>query len=91
LCVFFCRGERRGGGRKDEKGPWLPHVMFFIPEIDPKALGALGDDVPLSAGEDKIGRFTVVDVPVGSWSDGTSASEEYKKHFGPADSGKMAH
>jgi hypothetical protein len=57
------------------KGPWLPHVMFFVPEIDPKALGSdLGDDVPLDAREDKVGRFTVVDVPVSQWSDGTPAS-----------------
>jgi len=74
------------------KGPWLPHVMFFVPEIDPKALGSdLGDDVPLDAHEEKIGRYTTIDVPVSMWSDGTSASEEFKKYFGPADSGKMAH
>ncbi len=54
------------------KGPWLPHVMFFVSEIDPKALGSdLGDDVPLDAHEDKVGRFTVIDVPVSNWSDGT--------------------
>lgn len=55
------------------KGPWLPHVMFYIPEIDPKALATEGDDVPLDAHEDKVGRFTVIDVPVGKWSDGTAA------------------
>jgi hypothetical protein len=55
-----------------DKGPWLPHVMFFVPKIDPKTLGAdLGDDVPFNAGEDKIGNFTVIFVPVGKWSDGT--------------------
>ena len=74
------------------KGPWLPHVMFFVPEIDPKALGSdLGDDVPMDAHEEKIGRYTTVDVPVGNWSDGTSASEAFKKYFGPASSTAMAH
>ncbi len=54
------------------KGPWLPHVMFFVPEIDPKALGSdLGDDVPLDAHEEKVGRYTTIDVPVSTWSDGT--------------------
>jgi hypothetical protein len=63
------------------KGPWLPHVMFFVPEIDPKALGSdLGDDVPLDAHEEKVGRYTTIDVPVSKWSDGT-----------PADSGDHAH
>ncbi len=63
------------------KGPWLPHVMFFVSEIDPKALGSdLGDDVPLDAHEEKIGRYTTIDVPVSKWSDGT-----------PADSGDHGH
>jgi hypothetical protein len=54
------------------KGPWLPHVMFFVPEIDPKSLGSdLGDDVPLDAHEEKVGRYTTIDVPVSNWSDGT--------------------
>jgi hypothetical protein len=58
------------------KGPWLPHVMFFVPEIDPKALGSdLGDDVPLDAHEQKIGRYTTIDVPVSKWSDGTPAPQ----------------
>ena len=70
------------------KGPWLPHVMFFVPEIDPRALGSgFGDDVPLDAHEEKIGRYTTVDVPVGSWSDGTSASEAFKKVFWSGDLG----
>ena len=59
------------------KGPWLPHVMFFVPEIDPKALGSdLGDDVPLDAHEEEIGRYTTIDIPVSQWSDGTSAEAE---------------
>jgi len=56
------------------KGPWLPHVMFFVSEIDPKALGSdLGEDVPLDAHEEKVGRYTTIDVPVSQWSDGTPA------------------
>jgi hypothetical protein len=80
--------SKQGYLNGNDKGPWLPHVMFFVPEIDPEALGALGDDVPLSVGEDKIAHFTSVDVPVSNWSDGTSASEEFKKHFGGV---SMAH
>ena len=58
------------------KGPWLPHVMFFVSEIDPKALGSdLGDDVPLDAHEEKVGRYTTIDVPVSNWSDGTPAPQ----------------
>jgi hypothetical protein len=63
------------------KGPWLPHVMFFVPEIDPKALGSdLGDDVPLDAHEEKIGRYTTIDVPVSTWSDGTPSPQMTGSH-----------
>jgi hypothetical protein len=63
------------------KGPWLPHVMFFVSEIDPQALGSdLGDDVPLDAHKDAVGRFTVVDVPVSKWSDGTAADSGDHAH-----------
>jgi len=59
------------------KGPWLPHVMFFVAEIDPKALGSdLGGDVPLDAHEEKGGHYTTIDVPVSQWSDGTPADAE---------------
>lgn len=59
------------------KGPWLPHVMFFVAEIDPKALGSdLGGDVPLDAHEEKVGHYTTIDVPVSQWSDGTPADAE---------------
>jgi hypothetical protein len=64
--------SRQGYLNASIKGPWLPHVMFFVSEIDPKALGSdLGDDVPLDAREEKIGRYTTIDVPVSNWSDGT--------------------
>ena len=63
------------------KGPWLPHVMFYVPEIDPKALGSdLGEDVPLDATEVKVGRYTVIDVPVSSWSDGTPSPHSGGSH-----------
>jgi len=63
------------------KGPWRPHVMLLVSEIDPKSLGSgLGDDVPLDAREEKVCRYTTIDVPVSHWSDGT-----------PSDSGDQAH
>ena len=63
------------------KHPGLPHVMFFVPEIDPKALGSdLGDVVPLDAHEEKIGRYTTIGVPVSKWSDGTPADSSDHPH-----------
>ena len=63
------------------KGPWLPHVMVFVPEIDPKALGSgLGDDVPLGAHEERIGRYTTIEIPVSHWSDGTPSPRSTGGH-----------
>lgn len=63
------------------KGPWLPHVMIFVPEIDPKSLGAgIGDDVPLGAHEEKIGRYTTIEIPVSNWSDGTPSPHQTDHH-----------
>ena len=58
------------------KGPWFPHVMFYVPETDPKTFLSEADDVPLNVHEDKVGRFTVIDVPVSKWSDGTPAGAD---------------
>jgi hypothetical protein len=56
-------------------------VMFYVPEIDPKAVGSdLGDDVPLDATEVKVGRYTVIDVPVSNWSDGTPSPHSGGRH-----------
>ena len=63
------------------KGPWLPHVMIFVPEIDPKTLGSgLGDDVPLGAHEERICRFTTIEIPVSKWSDGTPSPQSTGGH-----------
>jgi len=70
--------SKQGYLNANDKGPWHPHVMFFVSEIDPRAFGAdLGDDVPLAAGESKIGRYTVIFVPVSKWSDGTPDSGDH--------------
>lgn len=66
--------SRQGYLNEGVKGPWRPHVMFFVNDIDPKVLGSdMGDDVPLDAHEEKVGRYTTIDVPVSKWSDGTPA------------------
>jgi hypothetical protein len=73
--------SKQGYLNGDIKGPWRPHVMFFVPEIDPQALGSdLGDDVPLDATEEKVGRYTTIDVPVSNWSDGTPSRQATGGH-----------
>ena len=57
----------------EAKGPWLPHVMFFLPH------GRAADWAPSLEGSPVIGRegsaleSTVLFVPVRRWSDGSAA------------------
>jgi hypothetical protein len=62
------------------KGPWLPHVMFFIPH------GRASDWAPSLEGSPVIGRegspveSTVLLVPVRRWSDGSPAPSPEQPH-----------
>ena len=54
---------------------WHPHLMFFAPLTDPAAWGANLEGSPVLAfnGKDDPERVTVFLIPVGHWSDGTTA------------------
>lgn len=55
----------------DSTGHWYPHLMLFLPEVDPEAWGAGLHGAPLFGSEDKVDRLTLFYIPVGKWSDGT--------------------
>jgi len=55
----------------DHDGHWLPHLMFFTPETDPKAWGAGLPASPIMGFEHAAEHLTVFIIPVGQWSDGT--------------------
>lgn len=57
----------------DAAGPWLPHVMFFLPHGEADNWGANKEGSPI-IGQD-VGEIesTVLFVPVRSWSDGSPA------------------
>jgi hypothetical protein len=59
----------------DRDGNWHPHLMFFLPLMDPAAWGTglPGSPVVLAV-KDPPGRMTVFLIPVAKWSDGTAAS-----------------
>jgi hypothetical protein len=61
------------GYLSDAVGRWLPHLMFFVPLIDPKAWGAGIPGSPIIGFEDIDDRLTVFLIPVSKWSDGTPA------------------
>jgi len=54
-------------------GPWLPHVMFFIPHGDAALWGAGKEGSPVLGADGSPVEPTVLFVPVRSWSDGSPA------------------
>jgi hypothetical protein len=53
---------------------WYPHLMFHIPKVDGATWGANLDGSPVVLDPRKIAEpETIFFVPVGKWSDGTSA------------------
>ena len=61
-------------------GPWLPHVMFFIPHGQADNWGASKERSPILGQEGSAIESTILFVPVRSWSDGSPAPPSPKKH-----------
>ncbi len=71
----MCYMLSKQGYLSDRDGHWHPHLMFFLPLIDPAAWGAGSPGSPVvGAFTDTPERLTVFLVPVARWSDGTAAS-----------------
>jgi len=54
-------------------GPWLPHVMFFLPHGSAAAWGASKTGSPIIGQDGEPYETTILLVPVRRWSDGTPA------------------
>ena len=54
-------------------GPWLPHVMFFIPHGQAAGWGAGLEASPVIGTESQAFEPTVLYIPVRRWSDGSPA------------------
>jgi len=62
------------GNLGDATGHWLPHLMIYTPRTDAKAWGANLPDTPVALlPADPQDQQSVFLIPVGHWSDGTSA------------------
>lgn len=61
-------------------GPWLPHVMFFIPHGQADNWGANKEGSPILGQDGSATESTVLFVPVRRWSDGSPALPSDKKH-----------
>ncbi len=74
MCYMMSKQQYLG----DSGGHWHPHLMFFLPPSDPIAWGADLPGSPILTNQDPEGRLTVFMIPVGKWSDGTSAETQGK-------------
>jgi hypothetical protein len=54
-------------------GPWLPHVMFFVPYGQVHAWGADAADSPVLGQDGRKIDITTLYIPVRTWSDGSLA------------------
>ena len=71
----------RGGYLGDEAaGPWLPHVMLFVPHGQLAVWGANKTGSPILGQEGSAIESTVLFIPVRSWSDGSPAPPPSTKH-----------
>lgn len=67
----MCYMLSKQGYLADDVGHWHPHLMFFLPQADPKTWGASLPGSPIFAAEMPQDRLTIFMVPVAKWSDGT--------------------
>lgn|SRR5215472_6676506 len=54
-------------------GPWLPHLMVFLPHGQASSWGANMEGLPVYAQEGRTIETTVIFIPVRIWSDGSAA------------------
>jgi hypothetical protein len=64
----------------DGAGPWLPHVMFFLPHGQADNWGASKEGSPIIGRDGSAIESTVLFIPVRSWSDGSPAPPPPTKH-----------
>jgi hypothetical protein len=75
----------KGGYLSDNPGgPWLPHVMLFVPHGRTAAWGAGLEASPIIGADGSPFAPTVLVIPVRRWSDGSPAtSAEAEHHHSP--------
>ena len=72
--------SKKGYLGDDAAGPWLPHVMFFIPHGQADVWGANKEGSPVLGRDGRAIESTVLYVPVRQWSDGSPAPPPAEPH-----------
>ena len=65
--------SKQGYVSDQANGPWLPHLMFFVPHGEAAHWGAGLEDSPVLGVDGSAIEPSILFVPVRSWSDGSSA------------------
>lgn len=65
--------SRSGYVSDDAAGPWLPHMMFYVPRGQAAGWGADADGSPIIGHDGSDIEPTVLLIPVRRWSDGSLA------------------
>ena len=61
-------------------GPWLPHIMFFVPHGEVAGWGASADGSPIIRLDGGQLESTILLIPVRAWSDGSPAPAPSAPH-----------
>jgi hypothetical protein len=64
----------RNGHLNDRFGHWVPHLMFFLPRMQPSNWGANTPGGVVMGDASSLEPITVFFVPLAAWSDGTPAT-----------------
>ena len=72
--------SKKGYVSDEAEGPWLPHIMFFLPHGQAAVWAADEDGSPILGKDNSAIETTVLYVPVRSWSDGSPAPPPAQKH-----------
>ena len=65
--------SKQGYVSDQSAGPWLPHLMFFVPHGQYKDWGAGLEASPIIGGDGAPYEPTILLIPVRQWSDGSLA------------------
>ena len=72
--------SKKGYVSDDADGPWLPHIMFFLPHGQAAVWAADEDGSPILGKDSSAIETTILFVPVRTWSDGSPAPPPAQKH-----------
>ena len=79
MCYMMSHDQRLGDG----SGPWVPHLMFYVPKMDTAAWGSDQPGTPVFLNSQFNGApepVTVFMVGVPKWSDGTPLNVTTHEH-----------